>query len=181
MRPLTLITVPGPTGAFLSARHPGFTLARCGSLPLGLGLVLPLLARSPPFSRAPLGLRVPLTAGEITRGQHLLVLKDQHPVAYAGWVECTVEQGARFLGPEGINALDHQSGEGPAMAFLTWLAASPEAMGALKTAMRALYPRRHYFARRSHAAADTQGARQVVPRGGVITPLVIAQASGQQE
>ena len=175
METLLLITPPARAAQLLAARHPGFALARCASIPVGLGLVLPLLARTPPFSRAPLGLRVPLTAGEIARVHHLLVLQHRRPAAYAGWATCTMEQGARFLGPEGIRALDEHPGDDTAMAFLTWIATSAEAMTVLKTAMRSLYPGRSYFARRSWAATARNGVTKVVRRGGTITPLVIPQ------
>lgn len=173
MHSLLPITPPAPLDALLIARYPNFALVRCTNHAIGLGLVLPMLAGKPPFSRAPLGLRVPLTAGEIARGHHLLVLQQQRPAAYAGWAACSMEQGARFLGPEGIKALDSRLADGPAMAFLTWIATSAEAMTVLKTAMRALYPGRPYFARRSHAATAPKGIDKVVPRGGIITPLVI--------
>lgn len=171
MQALTAVPLPEPGAARFAAACPGHRLARAASLPFALGLVLPLLARTAPFARAPLGLRVPLTAGELARGHHLIVLRDGAVAGYAGWVACTAEQGQRFLGPDGIKALDFARSEAEPIAFLTWTAIDTAAMTALKTAMRALYPRQRYFARRSHAGAEDAPARPVVPRGGIITPL----------
>lgn len=172
MQALTVVPLPEAAAARFAARCPGHRVARAVNLAFALGLVLPLLARTAPFSRAPLGLRVPLTAGELARGHHLIVLRDQAgAVAYAGWAACTAEQGQRFLGPQGVGALDFARREGEAIAFLTWTAADPAAMDALKTAMRALHAGTRYFARRSHAAAEGAPTRPVVPRGGVITAL----------
>jgi hemolysin-activating ACP:hemolysin acyltransferase len=164
-----MVALPAPIASSLSQSHPGFAVVRCVVLPFGLGLVLPLLASTLPFSRAPLGLRVPLTTGEITRGHHLLILEQDRPAAYAGWAECSLEQGARFLGVEGIRALDPELRHGEAMAILTTIATSSAAMTVLKTAMRATYPGRRYFGRRVHA--DQKGQR-VTASGGIIVPLV---------
>ena len=161
------VAVPEPAAMIFAARHPGFRLARAASLPYALGLVLPLLARHEPFSRAPLGLRVALTSGELARGHHLIVLRGGVAAAYSGWAACSEEQGRRFLGPEGIHALDFARIEGEAIAFLTAAAADGAAFAALRTAMRALHPGVRYVARRVHGAAK----RAVVPRGGIIAPL----------
>lgn len=169
--PLLLrVALPPAAAALLAARCPGAVLARLRDPVLGLGLVLPLLARTPPFSRAPLGLRVPLTAGELARGHHLLVLREgRQPVAYAGWAACSAEEARRFLGPEGIRALDPARRDGEALAFLTLTAVDAAAFAALEVGLRTLLAGRRYVARRSHAARD--GARAVVPRGGVLTPM----------
>lgn len=181
MQSLTPVPLPAPFAARFAATCPGHRLARAANLPFALGLVLHLLARTAPFSRAPLGLRVPLTTGELARGHHLIVLRetDGSAVAYAGWVACSTEEGQRFLGQHGVAALDFSRREGEAIAFLTWTAIDPAAMTALKTAMRALHPGTRYFARRSHAAADGAKPRPVVPRGGVITALPAQRATVQ--
>jgi hypothetical protein len=171
MQPLTDVALPAPAASRFAAACQGHRLARAANLPFALGLVLPLLARNAPFANAPLGLRVPLTAGELSRGHHLIVLREWTAVAYAGWAACTEEQGRLFLGSKGIAALDFTRREGDAIAFLTWTAADTGAMTALKTAMRGLHASTRYFARRSHATPSGAAARPVVPRGGVITAL----------
>ena len=168
MQPLQRLALPAPAAALLAARHPGLVPVRCADLTFGLGLVLPLLARSLPFSRAPLGLRVPLTAGEISRGHHLLVLQGRQPAVYVGWAECSEAQGARYLGAEGLGALDLSLLQGEMMAILTVTALTPEAMAAGRLAMRALYPGRRYIGRRVNGRVP-DGMK--VPRSGVIRPL----------
>lgn len=169
MELLARIALPEPAASMLASRHPDFILARCVNVAFGLGLVLQLLARSQPFSRAPLGLRVPLTAGEISRGHHLLVVRGSQPVGYVGWAACTFDQGRRYLGPEGIRALDQQATEGEAIALQTIAALSPAASSILRTAMRALHPGRPYFGRRV-GGADRQDPNRVT-RQGLIRPI----------
>ena len=174
MQALAAVPLPAHAAMRFAAACPGHRLAQAANLTFALGLVLPLLARTAPFARAPLGLRVPLTTGELARGHHLIVLREGNAggaVAYAGWAACTEVEGQRFLGPDGIAALDFARRDGEAIAFLTLTASDADAKAALKMAMRTLHAGTRYFARRSYAAADGATRRPVVPRGGVITGL----------
>jgi len=81
MQALTLIPSPEPAATRFARAWRDHWLVRAANLPLALGLVLLLLARSEPFSRAPLGLRG--TAA----------------VAYVGWAARTMEQALRGASP----------------------------------------------------------------------------------
>jgi len=176
MQLLARVALPEPAASMLALRHPQFIIIRCVNQAFGLGLVLPLLARSQPFSRAPLGLRVPLTAGELSRGHHLLVVEGTQPVGYLGWSACTLDQGRRYLGQEGLRALDQTATEGEAIALQTVAALSPAASSVLRTAMRALHPGSPYFGRRVSGTGPQDANR--IARQGIIRPLAGAAADG---
>lgn len=171
--PLLRVALPDAALALLARRCPGATLARLRDPILGLGLVLGLLARTPPFAQAPLGLRVALTEGELARGHHLLVLRARRPVGYAGWAACTAAEADRFLGREGIRALDLTRGEGDVLAFLTLMAVDEAAGAALQVGLRTLLAGRRYVARRARPApgGEDVAARRVVPHRGVVRPM----------
>ncbi|WP_137181896.1 hypothetical protein [Roseomonas sp. AR75] len=168
--------LPDAALALLQARCPGARLARAANIAFSLGLVLPLLARTAPFSLAPLGLRVPLTAGELTRGHHLMVLRGSPAalVAYAGWAACTAAQAEGFLGDAGISALDFSRREGEAIAFLTLAALDAGAGAGLEVALRTVLAGTPYVARRTHAAAPQ---RAVVRRGVLTLPSALRRAA----
>jgi hypothetical protein len=176
MSPVTPVPLPDAALALLQARCPGARLARAANIAFSLGLVLPLLARTAPFSLAPLGLRVPLTAGELTRGHHLMVLRGSPAalVAYAGWAACTAAQAEGFLGDAGISALDFSRREGEAIAFLTLAALDAGAGAGLEVALRTVLAGTPYVARRTHAAAPQ---RAVVRRGVLTLPSALRRAA----
>lgn len=165
------VALPRALAQRIAAAHPTLSVVRCAHPALGLGLALSLLGGLEPFARAPLGLRTRLTAGEITRGHHLLVLDRGHPVAYAGWACCTEAEAARFLGAEGIGALDMTRREGEVLAFLTLAAVSAPARETLRLVVRAVLGGRPYVARRLHAPGGRLAERPVVPKRGVVAPL----------
>lgn len=171
------VPLPRMAAQRIAAAHPGISVVRCAHPTLGLGIVLSLLGRLEPFARAPLGLRSRLTAGEIARGHHLLVLDHGTPVAYAGWAACTTEQAERYLGAEGISALDMRQHSGEVVAFLTLAAVSPAARQALHLAVRAALPGRPYVARRLHTAARGAPERPMVPKRGIVRPLIAPRAA----
>ena len=174
---LPAVPLPRAAAQRIALAQPGISIVRCAHPTLGLGIVLSLLGRLDPFSRAPLGPRSRLTAGEIARGHHLLVLEHGRPVAYAGWACCSPEQADRYLGAEGIAALDLRQRSGEIVAFLTLVAVSRPAGQALHMALRAVLPGRRYVARRVHAAAAGEPERPMVPKRGVVRPLSRMQAA----
>jgi hemolysin-activating ACP:hemolysin acyltransferase len=123
------------------------------------GVAIDMMFRRKPFSRFNFGKLCAVVRAEIRRGHYLIAFRDDQPVGYAGWAECTKEVAERWM-HESYSPSYQECTGGDCAVLITFVSTDTKVTMHLIRQARLRYPNRPIYFKREYA--DGTGRKSTV-------------------